>query len=60
MKFVTEKKGRPDRALVQKECPKELTELMEITWDQDPARRPSFMQILYFFKGLFDKNKKPK
>lgn len=50
MKFVVLEKGRPDKALIPAQCPKELVSLMNNCWDQDPEKRPSFMQILFYFK----------
>ena len=63
MKFVVLEKGRPDMKLIPNDCPKEvllsknfikkkLNELMIKSWDQNPDMRPSFIQILYYFKNM--------
>ena len=60
MKFVVMDKGRPDKSLIPRECPKELVDLMETCWDQNPEKRPTFMQILFYFKKLFEKQQSKK
>ncbi len=43
MKYVTERKGRPDISLIPEECPEFLKHIMFACWNHDPCLRPTIL-----------------
>jgi serine/threonine protein kinase len=44
--LVAVHKRRPDLDAIARSCPKELKAVMAMCWDDDPARRPSFGEVV--------------
>ena len=53
---VTNLRKRPDLHCIANSCPKEIKEIMNMCWDQEPSARPTFQQIIQML-GKIEINK---
>jgi hypothetical protein len=52
---VVQQKARPDLSRVPQDCPKELVYVMQKCWEQHPASRPEFKDVVRVLKQLDEK-----
>lgn len=50
--YVTFKNGRPNLKFLENGTPSQIVGLMQMCWDRDPNKRPSFEFIIKFIKQL--------
>lgn len=50
--YVSVKKGRPNLKIIPKNTPNKIIQLMQMCWDHEPDKRPTFDYIVDFLRNL--------
>ena len=50
--YVCVKKGRPDINIIPMDAPNSLIKLMLECWQEDPIKRPTFMDIIKYLRNI--------
>ena len=48
------KKDRTYRPKIPSDMPEEISELMQRCWDYDPAKRPTYLEIINYIEAYMD------